>query len=140
MSDVWQILWGVWADILKNSVADGLDGASLIYSAACIYLMFYLYHCQVCTEIYPIPLSAETVDACLDVGSTILDRFNICTVVDVFESMVRHHCIRICLHDGLQYIPQDRVGNPLSMTKKIKEKKSSSLSVYLDETETPDTD
>ncbi|CDR93712.1 hypothetical protein BBBOND_0100410 [Babesia bigemina] len=131
VSDVWEILWGIWADVLKSISSDRYDAVSLLYGVACIYVMFYLYHCQTGPEILPIPLAigestllvaynaADTISICLDVCTVSLSRFRICTVSDVFDLLFRRHCIRVCLHDGLQYIPQDRVGRPLGCSRKL---------------------
>ncbi|ORM39831.1 uncharacterized protein BXIN_0209 [Babesia sp. Xinjiang] len=109
--DVWQILWGVWADILRSVVCETENQLATVHSAACIYLMFYLYHCQVGREILPIPLA-------VDVCAVALQRFSSSTVLEVFSFLLRRRCISMCLNDGLQYIPQDRLGRPLALAAK----------------------
>ncbi|KAK1442217.1 hypothetical protein BgAZ_402470 [Babesia gibsoni] len=117
-TDVWQVFWGVWADVFKGYVAEGCDGAPLLYSVACIYLMFYLYHCQCGPDVLPIPLARDTISYCLDTCAIALERFSKSTVLDTFYYLFRRHSIIICLNDGLQYIPQDRLGRPIALTRK----------------------
>nr|BAN64292.1 hypothetical protein [Babesia bovis] len=87
--------------------------------------MFYLYHCQSNSNILPIPLAVgkillrcvqryiETITNCVDTCFVISRKFSISTVLEVFIFLLRRHCIRVCLIDGLQYIPQDRTGRPM---------------------------
>ncbi|GFE53587.1 hypothetical protein BaOVIS_009910 [Babesia ovis] len=116
ISDVWELFWGVWADILKNTTHEESDYTGLIHKAACIYLMFYLYHCQLNDDILSIPLAVETISICLDIATLVFERFCISTVLDIFYFLLYRRCIRVCVNDGLQYIPQDRLGRPLGMT------------------------
>ncbi|EDO06738.2 uncharacterized protein BBOV_IV003780 [Babesia bovis T2Bo] len=101
ISTVWEVFWGVLADCFNSTIREDEDQVWLLRRSGCIYIMFYLYHCQSNSNILPIPLAVETITNCVDTCFVISRKFSISTVLEVFIFLLRRHCIR------------DRTGRPM---------------------------
>ncbi|EKX74186.1 conserved hypothetical protein [Theileria equi strain WA] len=116
--DVWNLLWGVWADIFNSEPEGKSESYIILHKTTCVYLMFYLYHCQSGLNNFVISLSLETFEACIDLAKIVLERFQVTSVVDVLNYLVSKKCINVALYDGIQYLYQNKYGKPLTIKKK----------------------
>ncbi|SBS99129.1 conserved Plasmodium protein, unknown function [Plasmodium malariae] len=124
---VWKILWCAWQDILKKSFEKNdnkyfkmYKKNLIIFQAGCIYLMFLLYFCQHVEEHefpYPLYLSPEIVNRCLDITEQ-------CESLNIFKElrfilnfMFDTNSIILCCNNNLNETYQDRYGAPLYIEK-----------------------